>query len=419
MVGCTNMDNLTHTLVGLIAGEAVARTASGAPDGLPASTRRTALLCMGMIGGNLPDLDLLWSMQTFTGNRIGYLLEHRGYTHTLLGCGALAALLYLATLLWLHHRAHRTSARDRWLLGAMAVISVALHLGMDAMNSYGVHPFWPWNNRWYYGDSIFIIEPLYWLATAPLLFVLRSTSARVLLAVALVAGAFAMLFVHGLDPMACGAVVLAVALVWLGRRTLPRTASQVSAVLVAAVFLMFVWAGRVAAHRTDAVARSKFPDYRTLDKVLSPTPGDPLCWDVLLLQIRDDEYVVRHAYLSIASPPAVRSCGAVLSGKGTAPLTAVPAADSHEVRWLGEFGMSRSRLVALIAHDCAARELMQFVRAPFAVELRRVWVLGDLRFDREAGTGMAEIQIAPEAPSACGYHVPWTPPRADLLASPD
>ena len=31
-----------------------------------------------------------------------------------------------------------------------------LHLGMDFLNSYGVHPFWPIQNRWVYGDSVFI-----------------------------------------------------------------------------------------------------------------------------------------------------------------------------------------------------------------------------------------------------------------------
>ena len=78
------MDNLTHTLIGLVAGEGVARGARSPPGGLPDPTRRNALLAMGMIGGNLPDADLLWSMPALTGDPLGYLIHHRGHTHTLL-----------------------------------------------------------------------------------------------------------------------------------------------------------------------------------------------------------------------------------------------------------------------------------------------------------------------------------------------
>ena len=48
------MDNLTHTLIGLVAGEAVARCAPAPARGLAPPVRRTALLLTGMIGGNLP-----------------------------------------------------------------------------------------------------------------------------------------------------------------------------------------------------------------------------------------------------------------------------------------------------------------------------------------------------------------------------
>ncbi len=44
------------------------------------------------------------------------------------------------------------SRGDRVAFAVMAVVGVLLHLGMDALNSYGVHPYWPLNNRWMYGD---------------------------------------------------------------------------------------------------------------------------------------------------------------------------------------------------------------------------------------------------------------------------
>jgi hypothetical protein len=55
----------------------------------------------------------------------------------------------------------RFSGRLRfWLLIAIALAS---HLALDALNSYGVHPFYPVDNKWYFGDAVFILEPWLWL----------------------------------------------------------------------------------------------------------------------------------------------------------------------------------------------------------------------------------------------------------------
>lgn len=408
------MDNLTHTLIGLVAGEVAARVTPGDRAGLTADSRRTTLLALGMVGGNLPDIDLLWSMTPSHGDKLGYLLHHRGYTHTLLGCVALAALLYGATLFWLRLRGKRTSTADRIQLGAFALIAVLLHLGMDAFNSYGVHPFWPWNNHWYYGDALFIVEPLYWIAVAPLLFTLRTTTARAGLALVLLVGSMAILFVHGFAWPWWGVPALAVTLVVLGRQLGPVRACVTSAALMLLVTLIFATAATVASHRVNQVARV-FAGFQTLDQVLTPSPAQPFCWDVLLLQRQADRYVARRGQLHLAG---VSACPTVLSGAGTAPLSAVPQAAqggaAADMRWAGEFAMSRTRLIALVEAGCAGRELMQFVRAPYAAETSSGWLLGDLRFDRERGAGMAEI-IASQLDATCRYHVPWVPPRADLL----
>jgi inner membrane protein len=368
-----------------------------------------------MVGGNLPDVDLLWSMPPFSGDKLGYLLHHRGYTHTLLGCAALAALLYAATLIWLRFRGWRTSVQDRLHLGLFALLAVLLHLCMDALNSYGVHPFWPWNNRWYYGDAVFIVEPLYWIAVAPLLFTLRTAAARAGLALVLVVASAAILFVHGFAWQWWAVPALALALAVTSRPLSSIRACVSSAVLILLVTLTFVTAGAVASHRVNEAARV-FAGFQTLDHVLTPSPAQPFCWDVLLLQQRDDQYVVRHAQLQIA---ATSACTAVLRGAGTAPMRPVPQtaasqAAANGLRWSGEFAMSRTRLIGLVQADCAARELMQFVRAPYATETASGWLLGDLRFDAERGAGLAQI-IVSRQDARCRYRVPWIPPRAELL----
>jgi len=38
-----------------------------------------------------------------------------------------------------------------------------LHIAFDAFNNYGVHPFAPFEDRWFYGDAVFIIDPWLWL----------------------------------------------------------------------------------------------------------------------------------------------------------------------------------------------------------------------------------------------------------------
>jgi hypothetical protein len=42
-------------------------------------------------------------------------------------------------------------------------------------------------------------------------------------------------------------------------------------------------------------------------------------------------------------------------------------------------------------------------------------VLGDLRFDQERGLGLSEIELRAPDQERCTYHVPWVPPRADIL----
>ncbi|HXC60388.1 MAG TPA: hypothetical protein VN645_13825, partial [Steroidobacteraceae bacterium] len=177
------------------------------------------------------------------------------------------------------------------------------------------------------------------------------------------------------------------------------------------VTVMFAAAAVVASRRVEAAGR-KPAGFQTLDQVLSPSPAQPFCWDVLLLQRRGDEYVARRGQLNIIAAPTCRS---ILAAAGTAPMASVPQPATHGLRWSGEFAMSRARLAALADENCTTRALMQFVRAPFATETPQGWVLGDLRFDREPGLGMAEVLAGPQAAADCPHHAPWIAPRADLL----
>jgi inner membrane protein len=153
------MDNITHSVVGLGVGALIDRSLPPEPDAAGERVRQRMLLTIGCLASNFPDLDLV--LTRLLAPPLGYLLHHRGHTHTLLAAiGEVALLLALVWLLWPNaRRLLRASrhARRGALLAAGA--GLVLHLAMDGMNVYGVHPFWPFDNNWYYGDLVFIVEP--------------------------------------------------------------------------------------------------------------------------------------------------------------------------------------------------------------------------------------------------------------------
>ena len=430
------MENLTHTLMGLAAGESFARCTRAAEDvptgrGLARAARRSLFVTLAAIGGNAPDLDLAWSYGRSDG-RLGYLLEHRGYTHTLLGCLVLGTVLYGGAELWMRRRGLTPSCRDRIQLALVAVLGTLLHLAMDALNSYGVHPFWPFDNRWFYGDSIFIAEPLLWLASLPLVFLVRTAAARWLMSAVGLLAVGASVFIHSGAPLWQLSVVIAgAALLAAGRLASARDAALTSAAAMALVVGVALTCGTVAARRIETLANRQFPEYRTLDHILTPTPTEPRCWDALIVATRGDRYTVRHAILSLA-PGVVAAAGCPefalrrptnpprdapgATSQPPAPVAhPVDAPDSAAIHWLGEYSMSRSQLVRLVREHCDAAGLMQFARAPFEFRYGESWLLGDLRFGGGAGF---QIEVGDGRSASCSIRVPWVPPRSDLLSPP-
>jgi inner membrane protein len=147
------MDNLTHSLVGAVLGQA--------------GLKRTTGLAMPalIIGANLPDVDaacFVWLEGT------EHLAFRRGITH---GPPALVLLpLVLAGLLWGWDRWQdrrgtrpkaRLPVRFGWLY-AMAFIGCLSHPFFDWLNVYGIRLLEPFSSQWFYGDTLFIIDPWLW-----------------------------------------------------------------------------------------------------------------------------------------------------------------------------------------------------------------------------------------------------------------
>ena len=112
------------------------------------------------LAAEAPDLDIL---SRFRGSVYGFA-HHRGFTHSFLGVPLVAAVVVgFIYLLW-RLRGRRTRDANlppRWgLLFGYACLAGISHILLDFTNNYGVRPFWPFSERWYSWDIVFIIEPV-------------------------------------------------------------------------------------------------------------------------------------------------------------------------------------------------------------------------------------------------------------------
>lgn len=398
----------------MLAGETVTRTTTPDPRGLPPDVRRNLFVTLGAIASNLPDIDLLYS---FVGGKVNFLLQHRGYSHTIVGALVLALLLYAGTHWWIRRRGLTASSADQGWLAAIVFAAPLLHIAMDFTNDYGVHPFWPADNRWRYGDSVFIAEPLLWAACAPIFFMLRTWVARMLMAI-LITVAVLLLAMGGVLPplITAGWGVIMAAMLAIGRWARPQIALFAGIALWLATTAAFIASSHVAGTRVAEIAARDFPHARLLDHVLTAMPSNPLCWQVLLVQTQDDALALRRGVLSLVPDRmSAAQCGTGrLSAETTAPLQTVPAASDRTVAWHGEVSTPLAALTGLAGTNCNVAAALRFDRAPWLASIEGATVLGDLRYDREEALGFAEIAVDPDTP--CPAFVPaWRPPRSDIL----
>src|SRR5690606_5175852 len=158
------MDNLPPTLARLLL---VKAGLADRPRALPEATRRArvVLVTASALAQNPPDFAFLYA--GITPGKLGYLLHHRGHTHTL-PVALVPALPLKAAARALLARGRPPAFDPRALFG-LTLLGPVLHIAMDFSNNYGVHPFWPFDNRWFYGDAVFSVEPWLWVAAFPAL----------------------------------------------------------------------------------------------------------------------------------------------------------------------------------------------------------------------------------------------------------
>src|SRR5215470_5595387 len=99
------MDNVTHSLAGVLVAEMVCLGREQEPD---ATRFRTAALWTSVLANNLPDMDFVY--RRITPGKLGYLLHHRGHTHTLVGATVLSVVALSLVFAWTRLRGVRFDA---------------------------------------------------------------------------------------------------------------------------------------------------------------------------------------------------------------------------------------------------------------------------------------------------------------------
>lgn len=258
------MDPLTHTLLG----------ANLAGTRLGGKTRlATAAL---VIGANLPDVD---SILYFTGHEDLALGFRRGWTHGVL---ALLILPFVQTGLlllydrWRPHLHHRASPRWLFLLSALAILT---HPALDWLNNYGVRWLMPFRETWFYGDSVYIMDPFLWVVLGVGWLANQRPTPTLMVGSVIVLGLLTWVVstrsTQYLIVLALVAAILVAALFWRAPRPLAAVALSIAGIYVA---------GRIALNEAteSRVTSELMRGGQVVSAVMaSPLPLDPTSWDVV------------------------------------------------------------------------------------------------------------------------------------------
>jgi inner membrane protein len=141
------VENLTHSLVGAVMGRMGLKRLS--PRAMPAM----------IIAANLPDID------SFVAKWFGTTARtfHRGFTH---GVGGMLTLPFLVVAIiwaWEKLRPGKEGPIKPGGLLVACFLAMLSHPALDFLNTYGVRLLEPFSHRWFYGDTLFIVDPWIWI----------------------------------------------------------------------------------------------------------------------------------------------------------------------------------------------------------------------------------------------------------------
>lgn len=396
------MDNITHSLIGYTLGRTVSKKES--PDA-------NSILWTAILGNNIPDFDLLFKPFVVSGN-LGYLLHHRGYSHTFF-----AALFLGVASASLGNRLGGKSWKPTLKLCLIGWLSVLLHIGADFCNNYGVHPGSPFWNSWLYGDFIFIVEPLIWICTLPLVyFTAQSKFGK---RISLILGLILTLLVWSLRfnswSVALGLSIVAI----LFTAIQSKFRNSLPAVLgIASVLVLFKWNSSSVKKDITQHLQQVNPQFISQQLVATPAPGNPFCWSVisLLTHESDQQYLIRkgnYSFFPQIFPP--ESCTLKTGSSGSVGYQKPSITNTDQIQWEGEIQKSLKEFTLLENNNCAFRSFLKFARIPVWFESNGSLGAIDLRYDqKERQFTWVDLSGSQECPM---IPPPWTYPTEAILES--
>lgn len=136
------MDNLTHTLTGVLLARA------GLSRWTPHAT------WIAVIAANAPDVDVV----SVLGGTDTYFTYHRWATHAIVFAPVMALLPVVVVSVFLRRKVAWSKA---WLV---ALIAVASHLLLDFTNPYGIRLWLPFSDAWPALDATHVVDVWIWAA---------------------------------------------------------------------------------------------------------------------------------------------------------------------------------------------------------------------------------------------------------------
>jgi inner membrane protein len=389
------MDNLTHSLTGLVIAKA----------GLERLSPGAATVCV--IAANAPDFDALVLL---TG-RWPYVQHHRGITHSIVGVLILAVLVptvfYVGDFLLAKLRKRPRRIRYAGLLLA-SLIASATHPLMDWTNNYGIRLLLPWSGKWFYGDLVFIIDPLIWIVLGGAGFLLASRTKAQLTVWSIMALILTLLIL--LLPQRREAVphvaafrvgwVLILAGLFFARRARLGERFGKSLALAAMAIVLAYWGALGFAHKraygqaqviANAIAAQQG---EVLSQVAAmPALADPIHWQC----ISDTDRATYRFQVSVFGNAQSPAGFERFEKPKPSGLSAIGAA-SRDDRAKIFLGVARFPLVQVKDADCVSQTVVQFV---------------DLRYTEPGAARRGTFSL--EVPIACPEP---TPTHAGAVARP-
>lgn len=403
------MDNLSHSLAGAVVGELIHRSLPKEADSTGNRVRQRLILTTSVLASSFPDLDLI--LTPLLPPPLGYLLHHRGHTHTVLYSIPQALLLF--ALIWICWPSARqllkSSSVAKKGFALALTLGFGLHLAMDYLNSYGIHPFHPFNSNWFYGDMVFIVEPFFWVAFGtPLIMMISRKAIRWPLLFLLIGIPLFFTINHFLAwPSFALLMGVATLLIFARRRAL---------ILSLVSGLLFVTAQSFSSYRANKelvrVLSSKDPQSRFVDSPLTPFPTNPLCWMFVTIESNEVKkvYRLRRGVLSLAPETFPASHCPSRFFEGESPLEVTSSLLFFYDKTEDLEGLRR-----LKNENCYFAAWLRFARAP-SIQGDQV---SDLRFSRSGqNRNFTTMALDQFKGMDCPAYVPqWGFPRADLLIS--